>query len=114
MRLFEIGFITLATLTILSTFALPMPETASYQQRWVLANDIYLEMYRVFGTQMFEINDPLIYANVSLYLNDLSKNLSLCIDYKVSSSEISTCSIHEGVYINRNVLMVPISLGVGK
>ena len=111
MRLFEIAFITLILLTILVRLIPPMPEDTSYAQRWVLVNDLYIDMFRQFGSDMYAPSNN----NVQEYLRNTSYDLGLCIYYQVGLSSFSTCNYNpnDAVFLKRHVLERTIILGIG-
>ncbi len=112
MRLFEIAFITLVTLTLMARFVLPLPESSAYTQEWILANDLYLELYRNFGTAMYDENT---FGSIALYLDNFHKETGLCVVYKINMNRIKLCdhTPKSMAYIQRQVLDKSISLGVG-
>ncbi len=111
MRTLEIAFILLASASLLAMLQPPLPSTISYEQQWVLANDIYLEMYRHYGLSIYDATPP---AGMRDELVKLSQQLHLCIEFKTQLYTIQTCPIKKGAYIERHYAIHTLEVGVGK
>ncbi|RME79957.1 MAG: hypothetical protein D6769_00830 [Methanobacteriota archaeon] len=111
MKVIEAAFVFFVVSLMLSHITVPPRSGISYEQQYVLANDIYLELYREFGSSMY--GDSL-WSNISERADRIGEELSLCIYVKEGSKEKETCPIERGAYIDRSVNGKEIVVGVGK
>ena len=111
MRLIEVSIISLSTFLLTSSLVLPLPEQLYYEQLYMLANDIFLYLYK-------ETNGAIYYREsydiINEKINKISDEIKLCIYFNNGFYEIETCEISKGYFLRSTHYYGTVVLGVGK
>jgi hypothetical protein len=111
MRILEVSLISLFSIAIMLNMPIPIAETSYYEQQHVLANDVFIYLYKETNGTLYYRES---YDGVKELINNISKELSLCIYFNNSYYEIKTCEIKEGSFIESNQPYGRVIIGIGK
>jgi hypothetical protein len=111
MRLIEVSLISLLTFFITSLINIPVSDQLYYDQLYILANDVFLHLYKVTNGTLYYAES---YEIVKEKISEISNKTKLCIYFKNEVYEVKTCNINIGYFLNSKQHYGKITLGIGK